>query len=161
MINQFHKLWYSITILTIANYVFVIRTKLTFLCLPPKALVHSCVNSFLSAKTYCSVVNSKTSLIRNGLRYRITGHKYIVRLIICKICGSNSSDYEECHLLWYKNQLRTSQKTHYVSVTETSRLMLCKIWSFHSGGYEELFCDVTPRDSCKNRCFGGTCRLYH
>jgi hypothetical protein len=32
---------------------------------------------------------------------------------------------------------RTSQETHYVSTTESSRLMLCKIWGFHGGNYEE------------------------
>jgi hypothetical protein len=36
-------------------------------------------------------------------------------------------DYEECRLLGYKNPVRTSQETHYVSATESSQLMLCKI----------------------------------
>jgi hypothetical protein len=36
-------------------------------------------------------------------------------------------DYEECRLLGYENPVRTSQVTHYVSTTESSRLMLCKI----------------------------------
>jgi hypothetical protein len=35
--------------------------------------------------------------------------------------------YEEWHLLGYKIKVRTPQKTHYVSVTESSQLMLCKI----------------------------------
>jgi hypothetical protein len=35
--------------------------------------------------------------------------------------------YEECRLLGYKNPFRTSQETHYVSVTESSQLMLCNI----------------------------------
>jgi hypothetical protein len=38
-----------------------------------------------------------------------------------------SDDYEECHLLGYKNPVRTSQETHYVSTAESSPLMLCKI----------------------------------
>jgi hypothetical protein len=46
-------------------------------------------------------------------------------------------DYEECRLLGYKTPVRTSQETHYLSATEASRLMLCKIWGFHGGGYEE------------------------
>jgi hypothetical protein len=29
------------------------------------------------------------------------------------------------------------QETHYVSATEPSQLMLCKIWGFHGGDYEE------------------------
>jgi hypothetical protein len=37
------------------------------------------------------------------------------------------SDYEECRLLGYKNPVRTSQETYYVSTTESSHLMLRKI----------------------------------
>jgi hypothetical protein len=36
-----------------------------------------------------------------------------------------------------KNPVRTSQQTHYVSVIDLSRLMLCKIWGFHGNDYEE------------------------
>jgi hypothetical protein len=36
-----------------------------------------------------------------------------------------TGDYEECRLLGYENPLRTSQETHYISATESSRLMLC------------------------------------
>jgi hypothetical protein len=36
-----------------------------------------------------------------------------------------------------KKTVRSSQETHYVSVTEASLLMLCRIWGFHGGGYEE------------------------
>jgi hypothetical protein len=39
----------------------------------------------------------------------------------------SGTDYEECRLLGYKNPLRTSQETYYVSATESSQLMLCKI----------------------------------
>jgi hypothetical protein len=39
---------------------------------------------------------------------------------LLKICGFHDSDYEECCR-------HTSQITHYVSATEPSRLMLCKI----------------------------------
>jgi hypothetical protein len=39
----------------------------------------------------------------------------------------DGGDYEECPLLGYKNPVRTSQETHYVSATELSRLFLCKI----------------------------------
>jgi hypothetical protein len=54
-----------------------------------------------------------------------------------KISDFHGSDYEECRLLEYKNPVRTSKETHYVSVTETSRLILCKILGFHSSDYEE------------------------
>jgi hypothetical protein len=43
----------------------------------------------------------------------------------------------ECRLLGYKNLVRTSQETHYVSATEPSQLMLCKIWGFLGGDNEE------------------------
>jgi hypothetical protein len=33
----------------------------------------------------------------------------------------------------------TSQETHYVSATERSRLMLCKILNFHGCKYEEYY----------------------
>jgi hypothetical protein len=45
--------------------------------------------------------------------------------------------HEECRLLAYKSSVRTSQETHYFSTTESSRLMLCKIWGFHGSDYEE------------------------
>jgi hypothetical protein len=54
-----------------------------------------------------------------------------------KVLGCHGSAYEECRLLRYKNPVRTSQETHYISATEPSRLMLCKIWAFHGGDYEE------------------------
>jgi hypothetical protein len=43
----------------------------------------------------------------------------------------------ECRRLGYKNQVRTSQETHYVSATEPSQLMLYTVWGFHGGDYEE------------------------
>jgi hypothetical protein len=39
--------------------------------------------------------------------------------------------------LGYKDPVRTSQETHYISVTESSQLMLWKIWGFHRSHYEE------------------------
>jgi hypothetical protein len=54
-----------------------------------------------------------------------------------KICCFHGRDYEECRPLRYKNSVRTSQETHYVPTTETSRLMLCKIRGFHHGDYED------------------------
>jgi hypothetical protein len=44
-----------------------------------------------------------------------------------KIWGSHGGDYGESRLLGYENPVRTSQKTHHVSTTESSQLMLCKI----------------------------------
>jgi hypothetical protein len=36
-----------------------------------------------------------------------------------------------------KTPVRTSQEIHYISATEPSQLMLCTIWGFHGGDYEE------------------------
>jgi hypothetical protein len=55
----------------------------------------------------------------------------------CKIWGFQGGDYEECRLLGYKNSVRTSQETHYVSTREPSQLMLFKVWGFHGGDYED------------------------
>jgi hypothetical protein len=49
--------------------------------------------------------------------------------MLYKICF-HGGDYEECRLLGYKSPIRTSQGTHYVSATESSRLMLCKVEVF-------------------------------
>jgi hypothetical protein len=61
---------------------------------------------------------------------RAKSHRY-------KIWDFHGGDYEECRLLGYKNPFLTSQETHYVSTTELSRLMLCKIGGFQGGDYEE------------------------
>jgi hypothetical protein len=57
--------------------------------------------------------------------------------VMFKIWGFHGGDYEEWRLLGYKNQVRISQETHYVSATESSQLMLCNIWGFQRGDYEE------------------------
>jgi hypothetical protein len=44
-----------------------------------------------------------------------------------KSLSFHGSDYEDCRLLEYKNPVRTSQETQYVSATEHSQLMLRKI----------------------------------
>jgi hypothetical protein len=36
-----------------------------------------------------------------------------------------------------QNPVHTSQETHRVTVTELNRLVLCNIWGFHRGDYEE------------------------
>jgi hypothetical protein len=63
------------------------------------------------------------------LRCNFLQHQRFAEL--CNICGLHGGNYDECRLLGYKYPVRTSQETHYVSVTETSWLMLCKIWGFH------------------------------
>jgi hypothetical protein len=57
--------------------------------------------------------------------------------MLCNIWGFHGSDYEECRVLGYKNEVRTSQETHYFSATWPSRLMLCNIWGFHGSDCEE------------------------
>jgi hypothetical protein len=53
------------------------------------------------------------------------------------IRSSQGGQYEECRFLRYRTPVRTSQETHYLSTTESSQIMLCKIWGFHGGDYEE------------------------
>jgi hypothetical protein len=77
-------------------------------------------------KPVAGVGNAVSQLTESGSAVRV-----------CQIWGFHGSDYEECHLLGYKNPVRTSQETHYVSTTESSQLMLCKIWGFHDNDYEE------------------------
>jgi hypothetical protein len=47
------------------------------------------------------------------------------------------SPHRECRLLEHKTPVRTSQETHYISATESSQLMRCKIWGVHGSDYEE------------------------
>jgi hypothetical protein len=63
-----------------------------------------------------------------------------VTVILClfNMCSQTPSVCEECRLLGHKTPVRTSQETPYVSTTESSQLMLCKIWCFHGSDYEEL-----------------------
>jgi hypothetical protein len=58
------------------------------------------------------------------------------RLFRCKIWCFHGVDYEVWRLRGYKTPVRTSQKTHFISVTESSQLMLFKIWCFHGVDYE-------------------------
>jgi hypothetical protein len=44
-----------------------------------------------------------------------------------RIDVSHGGDYEECRLLGYKYPVHTSQETNYISASEHSRLILCKI----------------------------------
>jgi hypothetical protein len=53
---------------------------------------------------------------------------------------------EEWRLLGYKNPVRTSQETHYVSTSERSQLMLCKIESFTAVTMKNVvFLDIKPQ----------------
>jgi hypothetical protein len=65
--------------------------------------------------------------------------------MLCKIWGFHSVDYEEFRLRWYKNPVHTSQETYYVSATEPSQLMPCKICGCRGCHYKEsrlLRCDA-------------------
>jgi hypothetical protein len=54
---------------------------------------------------------------------------------LCKIFGFHGGDYKNVVFL-YINTKFIPQRKHYVSVTESIRLMLCKTSGFQSGGYE-------------------------
>jgi hypothetical protein len=59
----------------------------------------------------------------------------------CKIWDYYGGNYEEFRFLGYKTPIRNSQETHYMSATESSRLMLCNftfsrqyLWRIPSSG---------------------------
>jgi hypothetical protein len=81
--------------------------------------------------------------IRNGSRGTTRAQVANYGQLKKTICASE----EECRILRYKNPVRTSQEAYYVSTTEPSQLMLCKIWDFHGGDYEEcrLLGEKNPR----------------
>jgi hypothetical protein len=54
--------------------------------------------------------------------------------------------YEECRLLGYKNPIRTSQKTHYLSAIEPSRSMPWKILGFYGGDCEECRLELASQE---------------
>jgi hypothetical protein len=54
-------------------------------------------------------------------------NRLVTNCNLCKVWGFQGGEYEEYRLLGYKNAVRTSQETHYLSATESSRLKLCKI----------------------------------
>jgi hypothetical protein len=59
---------------------------------------------------------------RSYMREEWFNSSFLIRFEVLTV-----GDYEECRLLGNKNPVHTSQETHYVSATEPSRLMLCKI----------------------------------
>jgi hypothetical protein len=76
-----------------------------------------------------------------------------------KMWGFHGGDYEECCLLIYRNPVRTSQETHYVSVTGSSQLILCKMWGFHGSDYEQcriLGYKIRVRTSQETHYFSAT-----
>jgi hypothetical protein len=57
--------------------------------------------------------------------------------MICKIESFHGDTYEECRLLEYRNSVRTSEETYYMSTTEAKRLIIRKIEGFQGDDYEE------------------------
>jgi hypothetical protein len=70
-------------------------------------------------------------------------------------------DYEECRLLAFRNQIRTSKETLRLRY-RTQRLMLCKIIVFMAVTMKNAaYWDMTQCSSYKNRRFGGMYRHNH
>jgi hypothetical protein len=65
-------------------------------------------------------------MVSSGLLHRVA-------LILTRATRRNNPE----DTILYKNSVRTSQETHYITATEPSRLMLCKISDFHAGDYVE------------------------
>jgi hypothetical protein len=84
------------------------------------------------------------------------------QLMLCKISGFRGGDYEECRLLGYENPVRMSQKTHYSSATDPSRLIhvrfqVCTAVAMKNSALR----NVTSCVSCKNERFVVTYRLRY
>jgi hypothetical protein len=77
--------------------------------------------------------------------------------MLSKSWGVQDDDYAECRLLRYKNPVHTLQETYHFSVTELSRLMLCKIWGFFGRDYEGYrLASSLQADSCHSDDRGHT-----
>jgi hypothetical protein len=95
---------------------------------------------FQNTVNFFRILRNKYTLwaIYNGMFKQITVTiETFAQYVWSTIWGVHGSDYEECRLLGYKNSVRTSQETYYVSATKSSQLMLCKIWGVHGSDYEE------------------------
>jgi hypothetical protein len=55
----------------------------------------------------------------------------------CLVRSTTQLDLKNAVFWDIQNPVCTSQETHYFSATESSQLMLCKIWGFHGSDYEE------------------------
>jgi hypothetical protein len=86
----------------------------------------------------CKDLKGKTEGLVQGISYRLHGmRKLSNNSPLCSVTPqmhtsrgvdeTDGGDYEEWRLLGYKNPVPTSQETHYVSATELSLLMPCKI----------------------------------
>jgi hypothetical protein len=113
---------------------FWLALQLWFVVMVPVAVRVLCTDrclEIIALLRFCASVSELPS----------AGRSWVIGLagVAClrKIWGFHGGDYEEGRLLGYKNPVRTSQETHYVSATGTSQLMLCKIWDFHGSDYEE------------------------
>jgi hypothetical protein len=82
-----------------------------------------------------ATIRSKSRRTRGHIllsHFRLSSH-FIVCYDLQGYGGNNLTHlhtgvaYEERRLLGYKNPVRTSHETHYVSARDPSRLMLCKI----------------------------------
>jgi hypothetical protein len=62
---------------------------------------------------------------------------FIMYVCIVFVCVQVSNWKEDRRLLRYKHTVLTSQETYCLSATESSQLMLCKIWGVHGFDYEE------------------------
>jgi hypothetical protein len=109
--------------MTFAVFLFLLKCKLTINTVNWKWNIETWLKSLAHrvARRYKAAVVSQSQ----------TG------LCVCVRSEGFMAVTEECRLLGYKNPVHTSQETHYVSVTDLSRLMLCMIWDFLSGDYKE------------------------
>jgi hypothetical protein len=83
-----------------------------------------CVRATSEMESYCGV-EDRTG---NFLSKRFDNRNALIEMDRKRqISGFHSGNYGECRLLGYKTPVHTSHETHYVSTTESSQLMPCKI----------------------------------
>jgi hypothetical protein len=104
-------------------------SALLYIASESRALVPA-LHRFVSFSLQHRALNCNLTTLTPAFKYLNPDYPNILRITYDtrrKISGFHGGDYEECRLLKYKNPVRTSQETHYVSATEISRLILCTI----------------------------------
>jgi hypothetical protein len=128
------------------RHIWITRESLHFRCSQirigrPTGLPLCCISWSLRARLVIHSLNCAhklQSFWRNGLFHPHSKTRELLNgYFSCKTWDFHRGDHKECRFLGYKNPVRTSQETHYVSATESSQLLLCKTWDFHGGDYKE------------------------
>jgi hypothetical protein len=119
------------------------NTKVRLLCLYKvwsELCLWVCLGLKKTALSFLKVVKHRDSAESSPCEPGSESHVWLPP----RVCDSfmkfrrfHGGDYVECRLLANKIRVCTSQKTHYFSATDSSRLIFCRIWGLHGSDYEE------------------------